>query len=215
LPQNPATDTKEKQAKEREYRRQTDIYVRFVDVLFAVVVGQSFGLLTSSPTYRACIMEPAKNAETIAGLILIYLLVMSSWYYFNRCPRRFPIRSPIRFGIDVALLFLYYLGFLAAPHLTEIMAILFDVFVGYLLWEFVRFLEYYREKNRQFFEWKIATTLGFTLISLVLPLLFDLMMRVIAGIQWLYFAILIIFVLGYRWAKLKVPRYFAPDSSVL
>ncbi len=105
---------------------RSEIYVNFIRILFAIVVGQGFVLLTRSTSeggFREWFADPMKNGEGLFTLLLGYSLVITSFVGYSESTGRprYPIRKPWRFIIDVSLVFLYYLLFaLAADFQLEL-----------------------------------------------------------------------------------------------
>jgi len=184
-----------------------------IDVLFGIVIAESFAFLSSIKAYSECIADPIGHAETIAGLSLVYLLVITSWYAYHESTDRYPIRGWLRSAVDIGLIFLYYIMFRSATDLGSIIPLFRYVFVGYLSWDFLRIVEYRKDyrKNapmRKTHLWSMVCTLIFTSVSASLPYVFQWMMSGISGIQWGYFVALIGFLLGYRQAKIWVEKQF-------
>jgi hypothetical protein len=125
-----------------EERAQSKVYVRFIDILFAVVLGQSFVFLSSQSGISLWIAAPYQNLVTLLDVILAYTLVVTSWVSFQTSTRKLPIRNISRFIIDVVLLFLYYLTFVNVGSFTTVSTILTVVFFLYFAWEIVRLFEY-------------------------------------------------------------------------
>ena len=118
------------------------VYVRFVDILFAVVLGQSFVLLT--PKYGMWFSDWASYIAPIATTLLVYGLVITSWVGYHRSVKAYPILEPYRFILDISLLFIYYAG-IASVEDFRLEALLFIcVFVVYALWDLTRLGEYWR-----------------------------------------------------------------------
>jgi succinate dehydrogenase hydrophobic anchor subunit len=115
--------------------------VRFVDILFAVVIGQSFVLLASK--YAAWFQDWASNLAKIAAILLVYALVVTSWVGYHRSVKAYPILQPYRFLLDVFLLFMYYVAFASAEDFGLVTLLFFIVFVAFTLWDLVRLTEYW------------------------------------------------------------------------
>ena len=113
-----------------------------------MVVGQSFVALSSTKGAVSWFLDPSGNIVTIADAVLFYALVMTSWVGYHTSTEKLPIRSPVRFGIDVVLLFFYSLAFLNVDSYGKIALILLAVFVLYLAWQVVRLYEYWGERSK-------------------------------------------------------------------
>jgi succinate dehydrogenase hydrophobic anchor subunit len=118
----------------------SDVYVRFVDILFAVVLGQSFVLLTSK--YTAWFEDGSSHAVEIATICLVYGLVVTSWVGYHRSVKAYPILKPYRFLVDIGLLFMYYVAFASAGDFGLITRLFVVVFIAYALWDCLRLIEY-------------------------------------------------------------------------
>jgi len=175
------------------------------------VTGQSFTLLSPIGLHRECYSKPLENALTLAALFLIYVLVITSWYFYHRSTARAEIRKPARFTIDIVLLFLYYLAFLSASDFTVIMNLLLAVFVGYSCWDGARVWEYYGDRNTNqtskerftSFKRSLGLTLLFTAILTCTLVTFWYLRPMLYGIYWAYWVILIVILGLYRWTKMR------------
>lgn len=121
------------------------VYVRFIDILFAVVMGQSFVLLTSK--YVAWFGDWASYMAQIATILLVYALVVTSWVGYHRSAKAYPILHPLRFLLDIFLLFMYYFAFASAGDFGLVMHIFVIVFIAYTLWDLMRLLEYWNRSR--------------------------------------------------------------------
>jgi hypothetical protein len=127
----------------------SNTYVEFIRILFAVVLTQSF-VLVSSSEYSGWFLSIAafsKNLLEVLTLFLSYVLVITSWigYHVATNPiQGFPIRSRPRFFIDVALLFLYYLAFAVDLTFWLVLLVYGLVFTLYAAWDGFTAWEYKR-----------------------------------------------------------------------
>ncbi len=127
----------------QEQQDRSSIFVRFIDLLFAVVLGQSFVLLSSSNGVASWLAAPSENIVPLANVVLAYAIVITSWVGYHDSTSKLPMRNVTRFIVDIALLFSYYLAFVNVRSLTNILAIFCVVFVLYFLWTIVRYYEYH------------------------------------------------------------------------
>lgn len=183
-------------------RDLSDIYVRFIDILFAVVLGQSFVLLNSEEGFKPWLVHPWSNAFGIATLLLVYGLVITSWVGYHRSTRVYPIRNPLRFVIDVLLLFLYYMGFVNAGNFETVNWVFFFVFASYIAWDVFRVVEYRNQKNliRELLK-RLAISIAFAVVFFVSTVSYVYMKDKITGIQWGFFTILLMLLIVYRYVK--------------
>jgi len=115
--------------------------VRFVDILYAVVIGQSYVLLTSR--YAAWFEDWTSYQAQIATILLVYALVVTSWVGYHRSVKAYPILKPWRFLLDIFLLFVYYVAFASAGDFGMVTRLFFIVFAAYTLWDQIRLMEYW------------------------------------------------------------------------
>jgi hypothetical protein len=133
-------------ARRRQRSNLAASYVEFVRLLFAVVVTQSFVLLTTQ--YAGWFLSVATISENfvqIATLFLSYVLVTTSWIGYHIATDRFPYewkRINPRFFIDVILLFLYYLAFAEDQTFWVVMLIYAVVYSLYIVWDSFTLWEY-------------------------------------------------------------------------
>jgi succinate dehydrogenase hydrophobic anchor subunit len=190
-------------------KETSEIYAHFIDILFAVVIGQSFVLLNSQEGYRSWLAQPAENTFGIATLLLIYGLVITSWVGYHHSIRFYPIKNPLRFVIDISLLFVYYMGFVNAKNFEIIITWVFPFsFLSYTLWDAVRLWEYRAHKSSlkelcKRFLISLFFTLGFFIIA-------GIYVYVLKEVEWThgaYFIIILMTLIFYRYLKwYKEPR---------
>ena len=126
-----------------EEKERSELFVRFVEVLFAVVIGQSFLALSAPSGISSWVASPLQNITTLGNVILAYSLVVTSWIGYHDSVKRLPMRNVGRFVIDIILLFLYSLAFANVKSFATMSIILFAVFLLYFTWTIIRLYEYY------------------------------------------------------------------------
>jgi hypothetical protein len=181
------------------------IYTSFVDILFAVVLAQSFILLADPTKGGKWFSDPVGNLLTLADVVLAYTLVVTSWVGYHRSVLNVPIKSIWRFFLDLVLLFLYWYAFASVQYFGTILVILFAVFVVYLAWTAVRIYEYRTEGSPRKFMKRTVHALIFCIVFLALILFRNYVASpVFDGMLWVIaFAVL----LGYRalnWRGIKL-----------
>jgi len=123
-------------------RKRSSLYVNFIDILFAVVLAQSFVFLSSQEGITTWIASPSENIVTIANTILAYTLVITSWVGYHTSTEQLPIKHVLRFVIDIILLMLYYMAFANVRSFANLLIIMCSVFVLYTFWTLIRVFEY-------------------------------------------------------------------------
>lgn len=192
----------------------SEVFVSFVDILFAVVLGQSFVLL--NPIFLGLIsgsFNPLVNAFQLVTIFLMYGLVTSSWYGYHHSVKRVEITTTWRWLVDVLLLFVYYGGFAAASQIVEtrtgdgfvpVLAVFVVTFMLYTIWDAIRIAEY--RSKPEFKEFKLVRRLGETTISMValtVAAYFYLTQgQAIPGLEWAYLMGLVFLLVIYRLVKL-------------
>jgi uncharacterized membrane protein len=124
----------------------SDIYTSFIDILFAVIIAESFVLLSG---YSVWIYDLKSNALHFAILAFFYILVISSfvgWHRTIATDSQHPEKI-IRFSLDGILLFFYYVGFTSVQNFVLVLTIVFIVFGLYFGWDIARYLEYIERKQ--------------------------------------------------------------------
>jgi succinate dehydrogenase hydrophobic anchor subunit len=151
------------------------IYVRFVNILYAVVIGQSFVLLTSK--YAAWFEDWASYQAQIATILLVYALVVTSWVGYHRSVEAYPILQPYRFLLDIFLLFVYYVAFASNGDFGTVTRLFFIVFAAYTLWDLVRVMEYwnltYETEDRMRLEERLGVSALFLFLVGILSYLYS------------------------------------------
>ncbi len=185
-------------------------FVPFIDILFAVVLGQSFIILSS------ILQDPWKTQLRLPVVFAVYALVMTSWYGYHQSVKVVRVLSTWRWLIDVMLLFVYYAGFVAAEGIdsTKIFAtfnpvllVFMTTFILYSLWDGIRLLEYRSKPEMTQFRLKrrFATTLGFAIVFVALWLSYILLPG--TGTEWGYFVGIIVLLIAFRILKIyKEPK---------
>lgn len=185
-----------------EEKDLSDVYVHFIDILFAVVIGQSFVLLSSEGWFASWLAQPFQNAFGIATLFLVYVLLVTSWVGYHQSTQSFPIKSVWRFIIDIILLFVYYMGFVYAGNFYTVIAIFASAFTLYTIWDIFRLKEYYSEKKlRRRLLKRLAISVGFTVGFLIIVLLYPSICSLIPGFQWAFLFLVALLLIVYRILK--------------
>jgi len=128
-------------------KERSDLFVRFIEFLFAVVIGQSFLFLSSQAGVFSWVTNPLRNILTLGNAILAYSLVVTSWIGYHDSTKKLPMKNVGRFVIDIFLLFLYSLTFASLNSFSTISLILFAVFLLYFAWTIIRLYEYYQVRG--------------------------------------------------------------------
>jgi succinate dehydrogenase hydrophobic anchor subunit len=176
-------------------------YVSFIDVLFAVVIGQSFVLLTATDYYSAWFAEPLKNAFGLSTLVLVYALVVTSWVGYHQSVENYPLKSVGRFLIDIVLLFLYYYAFANAKFFGSVLFAITASFFAYTIWDSIRI---YENRNNLINDlWKrMFVSLVFFGLYLTTFVGYGYAVAYVGqGIEWLFFAIAVFLLIAYRCVK--------------
>lgn len=196
------TNSEKDKAESNEKRETSDIYVHFIDILFAVVIGQSFVLLNSKEGFGSWLTQPMENAFGIATLLVVYGLVITSWVGYHRSTRVYPIKNPLRFVIDVTLLFIYYMGFVNAGNFGLVTWIFFFAFLLYTVWDAFRILEYHSQKSltRDLLK-RLLISAVFTIGFLAVAEVYAIMGTEITGIEWAFFVVILVMLILYRYSK--------------
>jgi len=184
-------------------KETSEIYAHFIDILFAVVIGQSFVLLNSHEGYKSWLAQPAENTFGIATLLLIYGLVITSWVGYHSSIRFYPIKYPLRFVIDISLLFVYYIGFVNAKNFETIITLVFPFsFLLYTLWDAVRLWEYRAHKSsvKELFK-RSLISLSFTLGFFIIAGIYVYFLKEVEWTHGAYFTIILMMLIFYRYLK--------------
>jgi len=194
-----------------EMKEMSDIYVRFIDILFAVVIGQSFVLLSSENRFTSWFAQPYENAIKIATYLLVFVLVITSWVGYHRSVSLFPIRSALRFVIDIGLLFLYYLGFVSVDNFEIVLWIFFFSFLMYTVWDCIRLWEYWdvsllteiiaNSKLKKEFIRRVLISGVFALFFFLLIIIYRQGVNKIQGFEWTLFMAALMLLVIYRYLK--------------
>ncbi len=176
----------------------SQVYVRFIDILFAVVLGQSFPLVSSVS------LDPLANAVQLSTFFLMYVLVVTSWYGYHFSSLRVQSSTP-RWIVDIILLFIYYAGFVTASrvkpdNITFVPVLLvFDAtFVLYTVWSVVRLTEYRKTARFKEFRQRLFQVMLFTVALVVATVGYLWARQIVAGIERWYLGGIFVLLLLYR-----------------
>lgn len=115
-------------------------YVLFIDVLYAVVVGETIF------TYG----EELFNSPSISTLALIvtYISIISSFIFWHSAMSKYPHKKPYRFFVDMIVL-IVYLGIIFNHSKIDTLFYGFVIlYFLYLLWDFLTRREYGKAASR-------------------------------------------------------------------
>jgi len=159
-------------------------------------------LLSSEQGFKSWFAEPWKNAFGIATLLLVYGLVITSWVGYHRSTRIYPIKNPLRFVIDVLLLFLYYMGFVNANNFELVTWIFFFTFLSYTIWDIFRIFEYISQKNliRELLK-RLIITAVFAVAFFAFTQVYMQMKDKVQGVEWAFFVIILSVLVIFRYLK--------------
>jgi len=188
----------------------SETFTRFVEILFAIVIGQSFFLLSAPQRFPTWIRAWTDNVVPLLNTILAYTLVVTSWLGYHESVKKQPLRRVPRFAIDVGLLFLYYLAFVYVDSSVSFLLILVVIFFGYTVWTLIRIYEYRKVNGKDPEEGKEVNPTG----SAAHALSFLVAFLVVYGFLWwlsissqlprlteIGFVLLALVLLGlYRWS---------------
>lgn len=155
-------------ASSKDSNQMADLYVRFVDILFAVVLAQSFTIISSPNGLLLWLSDINQHLLNLGSVFLVYTVVVTSWIGYHTSVAKLPIKSVWRFIIDIILLFLYNFAFMNIASFRTIMIILAAIFFMYLLWVSIRFIEYKSESSRWDIKKRVWQAISFFIVFLVL-----------------------------------------------
>ena len=75
-------------------------YISFVDIMFGVMVAESFA------SFKSELFAPSFD---LLVLLLSYFTILTSWIFYHRSVQILPEEKPWRFAVDIAILFLYFI----------------------------------------------------------------------------------------------------------
>jgi hypothetical protein len=131
----------------------SDNFKNFIDLLYAVVIGQSFVFLVDEKYYANWfslngreIMAVISNASIestrifgIGTLLVLYLLIISSWINYHTSVVKHS-NGLKQFAVDIFLLFAYYVAFSNANNFITIIFMMTLIFTLYFVWDFIIFM---------------------------------------------------------------------------
>lgn len=133
------------------------IYVSLIDLLFAVVLGQSFVIISDKNMLPSWIADPITSMPLIFNVLLVYTLIITSWVGYHKSVNKLPIRSVYRFITDIILLFLYYIAFKYVNSIVSLSIIFSLIFILYFIWNLLRYYVDYKEERTR---WNLKTRTG-------------------------------------------------------
>lgn len=212
-----STDANDKSNKSRRILSST--YVSFIDVLFAVVLGQSFILLTSKDDYGTWFIQPYANAFGLFTILLVYGLIISSWVGYHQSVKTYPLQSIWRFFIDIILLFLYYFAFANAGNFGTVLLAITASFSAYVAWDIFRIYENRSSLKEGSTKADLCKRLGWSIVFLcchvLVYYLYAYAYPLVHGIEWGFLAVAIGLLVTYRYVKwYRTPSSNLPKSSI-
>jgi len=121
--------------------RSAEIYARITDTIFAVIMGLSF-------REYYWLLAPPLPSFKLAILIFGYLVVVLSRVGYHKSISLKPYKDSKRFLVDLWILYMYVVLAFAAggrdspASVATVVCAQVGVFVGYLLWDSLKKLEY-------------------------------------------------------------------------
>jgi len=141
------TDKKEanKGSTESPSEERSRIYVDLIDIIFAIIIGVSF------TDFKDILVPPVPEFKTVA-LLLAYVTVVASWVGYHSGIKGYVHRNVGRFGIDLILVYLYFVLINTVGNykedLTELLGVFPWIFGFYMFWMLFRYLEYRTGENQ-------------------------------------------------------------------
>ena len=197
-------------------RNQSKTYTQFIDILFAIVLAQSFILLASNQGFSTWIANPSANLIAISDTILGFALIVTSWIRYHPSIEVFPHKSPIRFVLDLSLLFFYFLVFVYNSYFLSVSAIFLIVFIIYSIWTAVRFYEYQEYSKEYHLMKRTLEAIGFTFgFAIIVILRYADSNQILEGLCVAGSAALLIGYRGLLWrnAKITANTMSTPDTQ--
>lgn len=131
------------QDQDQQQQRRAQNRADFLRRLFAVIVSVGFAT-------QLVQMDSVKNGRIPTGADLVHLvflavglvLIIQSWEEYFSTIEVMPLTKPIRFYIDITILFSYLLLLMYSSSVLQFLLIVSAIFVLYWLWETFVYVEY-------------------------------------------------------------------------
>ncbi len=156
------------------YKKLSTLYVTLLEVIVAVIIGQSFFQADEIFIPMSKIWESTRSFVDAAGMLMAYFIVISGWIGYYRSVHKEPHKGRagnMRFVIDLTIVFFtYYIVSVANPSSSGFFGEIFlwvlpAMFILYLLWDAVKFVEYKNDVNNKSIRWRrMITTVLFASI---------------------------------------------------
>jgi len=118
-------------------------YVLFIDVLYAVVVGET--IFTYGEELFNLFSSPSVSA---LALVVTYISIISSFIFWHSAISKYPHKKPYRFFVDIIVLIIY-LGIMFNHSKIDTLFYGFIIlYCLYLLWDFLTRREYDKVVSR-------------------------------------------------------------------
>jgi hypothetical protein len=194
-----------------DIRHRSKVYTTFIDILFVVVMGQSFVLLASSNGISSWMANPTANIIPIADTILGFALIVTSWIRYHPSVEMFPHKSSIRFILDLGLLFFYFLVFVYNSSFVSVSIIFVIVFAIYSIWTAVRCYEYKEYSKRFHLVKRTLEAFGFTVGFVIIVILLHFYSN--QTLEGVYLASSFVLLIGYRGLLWKNAQAFSESTT--
>jgi hypothetical protein len=161
------------------------VYVGILELIIAIILGQNLLQVESIfiPFYNIFTERGSLDAS---ALVLVYVFVISGWIGYQRSiylHRHMGFFGDIRYGIDLAIVFfVYYLVSITNPKsqslFGEAFIWLFPLIFGlYLLWDFVKIIEYRKSISKNVRKFRMIITMAFLGVFILQSFLYQFSIR--------------------------------------
>jgi hypothetical protein len=160
-------------------------YVSFVDIMFAVMVAQSF------ISFKEELFAPSFD---LLVLLLSYFTIITSWLFYHRSVKALPEEEWWRFGVDVVILFVYFILISTHKNFGTIVVFYPILWTLYLVWDWLKSKEYTQKSV------DVSWSVPFVLVLVVIAA-FNIALAtayVLFWAKWVELAALFVTVLIYR-----------------
>lgn len=115
-------------------------YILFVDVLYAVVVGETIFAYGNE-------LFSSLSISTFA-LVVTYVSIISSFIFWHSAISKFPHKKPYRFFVDILVLITYLGIVFNHPNIDTLFKGFVVLYFLYLIWDFLTRREYGKQASR-------------------------------------------------------------------
>lgn len=160
---------------------KASFYQNAVNIIFAIIISQSFFLATKVIIPFNNIFETDEIFLKTSALFLAYVVIISGWIGYARSitdkPHKNNRNGVIRFLLDLLILFEFFYLLQLTTNIeyfqNEFHWVMLSLFITFLFWDMVKFFEHKTKRNIKDIQDRRKWTVVFFIICLIITLVYE------------------------------------------